>query len=242
MKVRIGIDVGGTFTDAVAIDNETYELIGQVKVPTTHEADEGVAAGIVQTLHTVTEQYQISPEDVTFIAHGTTQATNALLEGDVVPVGVLGLGTGIEGMKAKSDTNVGRIELAPGRFLDTLHRFVESPELAPGAVGELQSEGAEVIVAAAPFSVDDASAEEAAMGAARDRGLPAVGTHEISKLYGLKIRTRTAVINASILPKMVDAAGMTDSSVKAAGIGAPLMIMRCDGGVMSTTEVRSGRF
>ena len=35
MKVRIGIDVGGTFTDAVAINNDTYELIGSVKAPTT---------------------------------------------------------------------------------------------------------------------------------------------------------------------------------------------------------------
>jgi len=237
MKVRIGIDVGGTFTDAVVIDNETYELVGQLKVPTTHDAAEGVAAGIVQALHGVMDRYGIKPEDVTFIAHGTTQATNALLEGDVVQVGVLGMGSGLEGMKAKSDTVVGRLELAPGRFLDTVHRFVDGPDKAPGAVAELKADGAQVIVAAAPYSVDDASAEEAAMAAARSGGLPAVGTFEISKLYGLKIRTRTAVVNASILPKMVEAASMTDSSVKKAGISAPLMIMRCDGGVMSTAEV-----
>jgi len=36
MKVRLGIDVGGTFTDAVAINSDTYELIGYVKAPTTH--------------------------------------------------------------------------------------------------------------------------------------------------------------------------------------------------------------
>ena len=56
MKVRIGIDVGGTFTDAVAINNETYELIGTVKIPTTHFAPEGVAAGIVQVLHKIMKE------------------------------------------------------------------------------------------------------------------------------------------------------------------------------------------
>ena len=63
MKVRIGIDVGGTFTDAVAINNDTYELIGTVKVPTTHTAKEGVAAGIVEVLHKVMEEngIQVSP-------------------------------------------------------------------------------------------------------------------------------------------------------------------------------------
>ena len=36
MKVRIGIDVGGTFTDVVVIDQQSHELIGQLKLPTTH--------------------------------------------------------------------------------------------------------------------------------------------------------------------------------------------------------------
>lgn len=47
-KVRIGIDVGGTFTDAVVVDNETYEVIAKEKCPTTHHAKQGVAEGIVR--------------------------------------------------------------------------------------------------------------------------------------------------------------------------------------------------
>ena len=78
MKVRIGIDVGGTFTDAVVINDDTFELIGSAKIPTTHEASNGVAAGIIQVLHKVMVDCNVKPEDVVFIAHGTTQATKEL--------------------------------------------------------------------------------------------------------------------------------------------------------------------
>ena len=90
-KLRFGIDVGGTFTDVVAIDAATRELVARVKVPTTHDAPEGVAAGIVAGIERLLAESNVAPGDVAFIAHSTTQATNALLEGDVARVGVLGL-------------------------------------------------------------------------------------------------------------------------------------------------------
>ena len=83
-RIRVGIDVGGTFTDAVAVDATTLELLGQVKVPTSHHHEDGVAHGIVEALNRLLEQTGNAPEDVAFLAHGTTQATNALLEGDVL--------------------------------------------------------------------------------------------------------------------------------------------------------------
>lgn len=242
MKVRIGIDVGGTFTDAVAIDNDTYELIGTIKVPTTHTAKEGVAKGIVEALIKLLEEHKINPEDVLFIAHGTTQATNALLEGDVVPVGIIAAGKGLEGIKVKSDTNIQDIELAPGKILKIASQYIELDEEFEKKVEikieEFKNQEIGAIVAAQAFSVDDPTIENKIVEIAEQKGLPATATHEITKLYGLKIRTRTAAINACILPKMIETANMTEDSVKKSGIKAPLMIMRCDGGVMDVSEVR----
>lgn len=244
MKVRIGIDVGGTFTDAVAIDNDSFELIGIAKTPTTHTAPEGVAAGIVQVLHKVMEACSIAPEDVSFIAHGTTQATNALLEGDVAKVGVLTLGQGLQGAKSKGDTTIGNIPLAPGKFLESENQYVDTSSqdvdaAIQQAIRTLNQQGCKSFVAAEAFSVDDPTRENRAVALCKEQSLPGTATNDISKLYGLKIRTRTAVVNASIMPKMLEAATMTDESIRAAGIESPLMVMRCDGGVMTVEEVRN---
>ena len=244
MNVRIGIDVGGTFTDAVAIDNATYELIGTCKVPTTHFAPEGVAAGIVKALHLVMEQCGIRPEEVIFIAHGTTQATNALLEGDVARVGIVTLGRGLEGLKSRSDTNIGNIELAAGKFLYSTNAYADTGSAAAmsdqirAALDSLVSTGSVCIVAAEAFSVDDPENENITLGFCVEKGIPGTATNDVSKLYGLKQRTRTAVVNASIMPKMLEAAMMTERSIQAADIKSPLMVMRCDGGVMTVEEVR----
>jgi N-methylhydantoinase A/oxoprolinase/acetone carboxylase beta subunit len=237
--------VGGTFTDAAAINNETFELIGSVKVPTTHTAKEGVAAGIVEVLRKVMEEFNIRPEDVRFIAHGTTQATNALLEGDVAQVGIVTLGSGLEGTKSKGDTAIGDIRLAPGKFLRSGNVYVNTAN--PGsfeadlraAIEGMKNKGVRSIVAAEAFSVDNPVNENRVLKTCLSLGVPGTATNEISKLYGLKIRTRTAVINASILPKMLDAANMTEESIRNAGIESPLMVMRCDGGVMTVEEVRN---
>ncbi|NGZ74943.1 hydantoinase/oxoprolinase family protein [Saccharibacillus alkalitolerans] len=241
-KVRVGIDVGGTFTDAVVLDNETFEILEQMKIPTTHHEEEGVARGIVDILQAVLEKCGAAPEDVAFIAHGTTQATNALLEGDVAPVGVVGMGTGMDGLSARGESNPGRIELAPGKLLETRHTYLDSKGLTDervnAAVEEVLGQGAEVVVASEAYGVDDPAAELKVIEAANRRGVFATGGHEISQLYGLKTRTRTAVVNASLIPKMMETANMTEKSVKDANIASQLMIMRCDGGVMSIEEVR----
>lgn len=242
-KIRIGIDVGGTFTHAVALDAATLSIVGKAKVPTTHTAKEGVARGIIEALQTLLRENGISADRVGFIAHSTTQATNALLEGDVAPVGIIGMGAGANAMFARAATNLGKIELAPGKFLTTYHRFIDTSKppseyVIRNAISQLKDAGAQAIAISEAFSVDGHQNEEKALNIAREMGIFATAGFEVSQLYGLKVRTRTAVINASMLPKMIESADMTESSVREAGITSPIMIMRSDGGVMDIDAMR----
>jgi N-methylhydantoinase A len=242
-RIRVGIDVGGTFTHAVAIDAETFDLLATIRVPTTHTAKEGVARGIVDSVHRMLDEGHIAPEEIILIAHSTTQATNALLEGDVAAVGIVGMGQGFGRRRARGETACQGIELAPGRLLETHHRFLPTErgltrEEVRAAVEALLGEGAEVIVGSELFGVDDPANEDLVVDVCHEMEILATACHTISKLYGLRVRTRTAVINASMMPKMLETANMTERSVREAGITAPLMIMRSDGGIMDIAEMR----
>jgi N-methylhydantoinase A len=76
MTWRIGVDIGGTFTDVALVD-DTSGRIGVAKVPTTpHELSEGVLAA----LKTAMARYQVSAAEVNLLSHATTVVTNAILE------------------------------------------------------------------------------------------------------------------------------------------------------------------
>jgi len=239
----MGIDVGGTHTKAVAIDNATHEIIGKSSVKTTHDDPRGVAAGVVKSFQNCLRENQISPEDVVFVAHSTTQATNALIEGDVAAVGVIGMAKGgLEGILAKKQARLADIDLGNQKKIKIINDFLNIKKMDKSVVektiGEMQKAGAEVFVSSMAFGVDDGGPEQEVYEAARERGIPTTMASDITKLYGLTRRTRTAAINASILPKMLDTANSTEDSVREAGVYVPLMIMRGDGGVMEISEMK----
>jgi N-methylhydantoinase A/oxoprolinase/acetone carboxylase beta subunit len=234
----LGIDVGGTFTDVVAIDAATRELVASVKVPTTHDAPEGVAAGIVAGIGRLLAESHVEPGDIAFIAHSTTQATNALLEGDVADVGVVGLHRGA-GWWARRCVRFGAVSLGPGCALAPEFAFADArnENAMRAAVDRLLAAGIRAIAASEPFGVDRPAAEAFVADYARERGADATSGHDVSATYGLRARTRTAALNAAILPRMVRTSRMTAAAVERAAIPAPLMIMRSDGGVMDVREI-----
>ncbi|WP_153861410.1 hydantoinase/oxoprolinase family protein [Fundicoccus ignavus] len=240
-QVRVGIDVGGTHTKAVAIDNDTYEIIGIGSVKTTHDHEEGVSAGVVEAFKKCLTDNNIEPDEVSFIAHSTTQATNALLEGDVAVTGVIGMGNSfLAKRQSKIDDIVldetGKRKISTHNTYIPLKKYNQSE--ARKAMEALRGQGAEVIVASKAFGVDDGTEEREIAELGKELGVEVSQASDISKMYGLSKRTRTAVINASILPKMFETADSTESSVRQAGIKVPLMIMRGDGGVMDIDEMR----
>jgi len=241
--IRLGIDVGGTFTHAVALDAASFEILGHSKVPTTHQSDTGVAQGVIEALNQLVMKLNISPDNISFIAHSTTQATNALLEGDVAIVGILGMGNGPTAWLAARETKLNNIPLGHGHFLKTHHSFIDTAknfnkENIVKAFKSLQEAGAEAFVVSEAFSVDDSHNEDFALTIAKELGLCATTGNAISKLYGLRTRTRTAALNAAMIPKMLETANLTEEAVRKAGIKAPLMIMRSDGGVMDIKAMR----
>jgi N-methylhydantoinase A/oxoprolinase/acetone carboxylase beta subunit len=216
-------------------------IVGKVTVPTTHSSSEGVSTGIVQALKTLMQMHAIQNSEIELISHSTTQAVNALLEGDTAKVGIVGMGVGLEKSNVIKRTNVKDVELAPNKYLHTCYRFLDTSKYledqqVKGTISELKNEGAEVVVVSEAYGVDDPSNEQFVM---KKADVPATAGHELTGIYGLEIRTLTAAINAGILPKATATARFVESAVRNEGITAPVLIMKGDGGVTSMATFQS---
>ena len=82
-RIRVGIDTGGTFTDVVAVDEDTGELATTKTPSTPHDPAVGFMTGIDKVLG----RLGLGPESLAGVSHGTTVATNRLLEGKVESLG-----------------------------------------------------------------------------------------------------------------------------------------------------------
>ncbi|HEX2170314.1 MAG TPA: hydantoinase/oxoprolinase family protein, partial [Nitrososphaera sp.] len=179
--------------------------------------------------------------EIELISHSTTQAVNALLEGDTAKVGIVGMGVGLEKSNVVKRTNIKDVKLAPNKYLQTCYRFLDTSKYleekeVEQAIDELKKEGAEVIVVNEAYSVDDPINERFVM----DRSdIPATAGHELTGVYGLEIRTLTAAINAGILSKTTTTAKFVELAMLNEKIAAPLLIMKGDGGVTDMSTFRS---
>ena len=256
-RVRIGIDTGGTFTDVVALDEETGELVTTKTPSTPGNPADGFMTGIDRIL----EQLGAAGEAVTAISHGTTVATNQLLEGKV---GRLGFVTtaGYEAM-----LEIARQSVPDG--YGNSYFWVKPDRIVPrhlvkGVEGRLDFTGAEV----RPF--DEDGAREVARWF-RDQGIDTLGvcflhayadpTHEhrmrdvlaeehpeavvslsseVLPEYREYERAMTTLVDAAVKPRLSAYVGNIKSrlgSLVAEGDPVPFYVMKSNGGVLSADEV-----
>jgi N-methylhydantoinase A len=84
-RYRLGVDTGGTFTDATLVGEETGEL-HIAKVPST-PADPAI--GFINAVRRILRENQVDPAQVAYVVHGTTVATNAVIEGNIAATALI---------------------------------------------------------------------------------------------------------------------------------------------------------
>jgi len=237
--LRIGIDVGGTFTHGVVI-RPPGAVVARACVPTTHAHARGVAEGVRQVLAQLLAQ--VDPGEVELVAHSTTQATNALLEGDVsrvIRVVVLPPGEGWLARRALRDR---ALDVGGGHKVPLNTHYVRwnraDEKTGPDSMPK-HDEALLPVAVVQPLAGGHELREELAAKPWRAAGHAVVLASDLTRVLGLRTRARTAVVNAAMLPVMLATADYTEQAVAEQLADVPLMVVRSDGGAMSIRELRA---
>jgi N-methylhydantoinase A len=260
-RIRVGIDTGGTFTDVVAVDEESGELVTTKTPSTPHDPAVGFMAGIERVLG----RLGLGSDSLSGVSHGTTVATNRLLEGKVDSLGFItteGYGHVLEIARQSVPDGYGNsyFWVKPDRIVPA-HRVRT-------VGGRLAVDGSEI----RPF--DEASAVAAAEFF-RDAGITTIGVcflhsyaspaHEeamrdvlarvhpdavvsissdVLREYREYERSVTTLVDAAVKPSIRQYVANIASRLESYASGSagdtvsvPFYVMKSNGGVLSASEV-----
>ena len=248
----IGVDIGGTFTDLMLFDAEAG-AVHVHKVPSTPAApDEAMIAGILELCALA----GIAPADVTGVFHGTTVATNAVLEFDGARVGLIttrGFRDVVHIGRHQRPQHYSIVQDIPWQaqpFATRAHRKVVTERIVPpsgdvlvpldedevrAAAVELAAEGVEAVAVCFLFSYLNPAHEQRAAAIVRDAmpGAFVTTSADIVPQFREFERFTTALMNAFIGPKTGRYIERLDAALKGAGVAGDLHVMMSSGGVAS---------
>lgn len=237
MGLLLGVDTGGTYTDAVLIRDET-EVVASAKALTTRH---DLAIGIGGAVEAVLAQGGVDTGEIGMASLSTTLATNALVEGQGGRVGLVYIGF----RERDLDGHGLRAALGgdPALVLDGghTHAGTEAKPLDEAALlAWLETDlGISAFAVAAQFGTRNPGHELAAMEMIRERtGRPVSCSHQLSaRLNGPK-RALTAVLNARLIGMIARLIDKAEGKLAELGIAAPLMVVRGDGALISADQAR----
>ena len=250
MALRIGVDIGGTFTDLVALDEATGAVVTTKALSTPRELLEGVLRCV--------DQAGVRLPDCRFVIHGTTIGINALVE-------LKGARTGLVTTEGFRDV----LEIGRGNFLkmyDVLYRRPEplvprgrsrevperlsatgevlvplDEEAVRAAARQLLAAGVESVAVVFLFSYRDPAHEQRAaqIVAAEMPGVSVSASHRITQEWREYERTSTTVVNAYVQPIMDRYLGEFGRGLGGRGFTGELLVTQSNGGAFSLEAARS---
>ena len=239
MPVLLGIDTGGTYTDAVLYDEQAGRVVAAAKALTTRR---DLAVGIRNAAEAVLEGSGVDPASIALVSLSTTLATNALVEGQGGRVGLVLIGFDeaaasragiVDALRGDPCIRIGGGHDAAGRACASL----DLPAL-DGAVSGLEDSVAAFAVAGM-FAVRNPEHEIAVRDRLRERtGLPVTCGHELSSRLDGPRRAMTCVLNARLVPTIQRLLDAADRSFDALGVSAPMMVVRGDGALIGAEVAR----
>jgi N-methylhydantoinase A/oxoprolinase/acetone carboxylase beta subunit len=229
MNYCIGIDTGGTYTDAVLLEKETGKVVSWVKEPTTHR---DVSIGVGNSLSALLSQ-EIQAADVTTLAVSTTLATNAIVENQGARVGLFVFGY-VRHFKLPVVANI---------FLKGGHDITgkeEQPLDIEGLVDTIQTLKNEVdsYAVCSAMSMENPAHElvaEEAISLIDPK--PVFCSHRVSTHAGMRERAATACLHAKLQPLMIDFLASIQRSMIKVGLSCPVTIICGDGRGASLDKV-----
>ena len=247
-RVRIAVDVGGTFTDFEILDEATGETLAAKTQTTPEDPSEGLLTG----LRVAAERFGFSLGDISALLHGTTIATNAVLQRRL-PKGALITTAGFEdvleiGRHFRRDVYASKAEPRAMLIPRAWRLGIKERTLATGAietpldeteivrVAERLETGGVQCVAVCLLSAYANADHETRIGALLAKHAPGLDvslSHEVSPEIREFERTSTTVLNALLVPVVRGYLERLRARLKEAGFRAPVYLVQSNGGVMS---------
>jgi len=233
----LGIDTGGTYTDAVVFSPASGVIAKAKALTTRHDLAEGVAAAAGAAL----ERAGVAPAAIRLVSLSTTLATNALVEGQGGRAGLVMIGfaeADLDRAGLRQALGADPVLFCPGGH--DVHGNEAALDLAaldaalPAWAGTVTG-----VAVCALFATRNPAHERAAMDRVRAAGLPVTGSHELTSKLGGPRRALTTLLNARLVPMIERLVAATEGWLAAHGIRAPLMVVRGDGALVSAAFARA---
>ncbi|KKA11855.1 hydantoinase [Sinorhizobium meliloti] len=233
----LGIDTGGTYTDAVLFSEATGVVAKAKALTTRHDLAEGVSGAVEAVL----AKARVPVSAISLVSLSTTLATNALVEGQGGRAGLIMIGFGPEDLKR--DGLQEALGSDPVLFLPGGHNVHggETPldmsaldEALPGLSSQVSS-----FAIAGYFAVRNPDHEKRVRDRIREVShLPVTCSHELSSKLGGPRRALTTLLNARLVSMIDRLIGSCEDFLKVRGIDVPMMVVRGDGALISAAEAR----